>query len=103
VTPIDVPFDYYGVRRVTLYLDGYRTWSQVLPVEPPWYAYFRSTSSAKCSCRRLDDIHEVHADLEPGTGTLLAPTCNRCSTAPRVCAAPGRKDRALRLSNGAQA
>jgi hypothetical protein len=74
VTPIDVPFDYYGVRRVTLYLDGYRTWSQVLPIEPPWYAYFPiDIVSEVIIPAGWTDIHEVHADLEPGTGTLLAP------------------------------
>ena len=74
VTPIDLPFDYYGERRLTLYLDGYRTWSEVLPIEPPWYAYFPIDIVTEVLVPiGWTDIHEVHAELEPGTGVALAP------------------------------
>jgi hypothetical protein len=74
VTPIDVPFDYYGVRRVTLYLDGYRTWSQVVPIEPPWFATFPIDIVTEVLVPvGWKDVHVVHAELEPGTGTVLAP------------------------------
>lgn len=39
-TPAHVPFKDYGVRRVTLYLDGYLTYSESVDIVPPWYAYF---------------------------------------------------------------
>ena len=39
-TPIDHPFVHYGTRRVTVYLPGYRTWSELIPLEPHWYGRF---------------------------------------------------------------
>ncbi|MEO6711165.1 MAG: PEGA domain-containing protein [Planctomycetota bacterium] len=39
-TPAHVPFKDYGTRRVTLYLEGYVTYSQAVKVAPPWYGYF---------------------------------------------------------------
>ncbi|HUR29096.1 MAG TPA: PEGA domain-containing protein [Planctomycetota bacterium] len=39
-TPARIPFKDYGVRRVTLRLDGYLTYSDSFEVKPPWYGYF---------------------------------------------------------------
>ena len=39
-TPLEYPFDYYGRRRLTLYLPGYRTWSRRINLKPPWYSRF---------------------------------------------------------------
>lgn len=39
-TPLEYPFVHYGTRRVTLYLPGYRTWSEQIAIEPRWYARF---------------------------------------------------------------
>lgn len=39
-TPLEYPFVHYGTRRVTLYLPGYRTWSEQIAFEPRWYARF---------------------------------------------------------------
>jgi hypothetical protein len=39
-TPARIPFKDYGVRRITLYLDGYLTYSESLDIEPPWYGHF---------------------------------------------------------------
>lgn len=39
-TPARIPFKDYGVRRVTLYLDGYLTYSESVHISPPWYEYF---------------------------------------------------------------
>ena len=73
-TPLEVPFTHYGKRRITLYLDGYLSRSDVLDVRPPWYGRFP-----------LDLFSEVllplgwkhtkthHVLLERGTGTIPAP------------------------------
>lgn len=39
-TPMRYEFDEYGVRRVTLYKDGYRPYTNVVKLRPPWYARF---------------------------------------------------------------
>jgi hypothetical protein len=74
VTPLDVPFDYYGHRRVTLYLDGFRTWSKVIPIEPRWYGYFPLDIVTEVLVPvGWTDIHEIYVELEPGRGILVAP------------------------------
>ena len=40
VTPVKVPFEHYGTRRLTFYLPGYRTFSRRIHIGPPWYARF---------------------------------------------------------------
>jgi len=39
-TPLRYEFDEYGTRRVTLYKDGYRSYSNLVRLRPPWYARF---------------------------------------------------------------
>ena len=39
-TPMRIPFHHYGVRRVTLYHEGYLTHSEPVQLEPKWYARF---------------------------------------------------------------
>ena len=39
-TPYRAEFESFGTRRVTLYRQGYRTWSDSIPIEAPWYALF---------------------------------------------------------------
>ena len=39
-TPARVPFDHYGIRRVTLYRDGYRSHSERVKLRAPWYGTF---------------------------------------------------------------
>ena len=39
-TPIDVEFEHYGRRRLTLYLSGDRTWSRRIRPHRPWYSRF---------------------------------------------------------------
>lgn len=39
-TPLEVEFVHGGQRRLSLYRDGYRTWSRRVDLEPPWYARF---------------------------------------------------------------
>jgi hypothetical protein len=39
-TPLRFEFEEYGTRRVTLYKNGYRTYSHLVRLRPPWYARF---------------------------------------------------------------
>ena len=39
-TPYTTEFEAFGTRRVTLYKDGYRTWSKSVKLSAPWYARF---------------------------------------------------------------
>lgn len=39
-TPLEHDFDFYGHRRLSLYLPGYRTWSQRVHLATPWHATF---------------------------------------------------------------
>lgn len=39
-TPYRTEFEAFGTRRVTLYRDGYRTWSGPVKLVEPWYASF---------------------------------------------------------------
>jgi regulator of sigma E protease len=39
-TPLEHEFVHGGQRRLSLYLPGYRTWSQRVDLEMPWYASF---------------------------------------------------------------
>ena len=39
-TPLEYQFEHYGRRRLSLYLPGYRTYSDKLNLETPWHATF---------------------------------------------------------------
>ena len=39
-TPYRTEFEAFGTRRVTLYKDGYRAWSDQVRLVAPWYATF---------------------------------------------------------------
>jgi len=74
-TPVKVAFEHYGTRRVTFYLEGYRTVSKQLELSPRWYAQFP-----------LDFVSEVllplgwrdrrryHEQLVPGEEVLSLPS-----------------------------
>jgi hypothetical protein len=73
-TPLKVPFDHYGTRRFTFYLDGYVTDSQVVDIAPPWYGYFPLDIVSEVLLPfGWRDRHRVHADLLPGTGAIPPP------------------------------
>jgi len=40
VTPLDLRFYHYGVRRITLQKDGYRTHSEEVELDPVWWSRF---------------------------------------------------------------
>ncbi len=73
-TPCEVPFEHYGVRRLTLYLPGYATYSRVLEIEPPWYGEFPVDIFTEVLVPiGWSDIQKVHVRLVKGQSVLLEP------------------------------
>jgi len=73
-TPLRIEFQDYGTRRVTMYKDGFLTHSQVVEVRGPWYARFPIDIFSEVLLPiGWKDVHRVHAQLEPGQGTIPAP------------------------------
>ncbi len=77
-TPYHTEFDSFGTRRVTLYREGYRAWSEPVKLVEPWYARFP-----------LDFFSEVllpfgwhyrkvvHVSLEPESGAVTQPDLDK--------------------------
>jgi hypothetical protein len=40
VTPVSVPYVYYGTRQIRLVRDGFETTTVLQPIPTPWYEYF---------------------------------------------------------------
>jgi hypothetical protein len=40
ITPISVPFTFYGSREIVLEKDGYQTYKSIIPVNPPIFQVF---------------------------------------------------------------
>jgi len=73
-TPCEVPFEHYGVRRLTLYLPGYATYSRVMEIEPPWYGQFPIDIFTEVLVPiGWSDIQKVHVRLVQGQSVLLEP------------------------------
>ena len=69
LTPLEVDFEHYGQRRLGLYRVGYRTYSERLPVEAPWWARFPVDILTEVILPLgLDDVREVRVDLVADTG-----------------------------------
>jgi hypothetical protein len=74
VTPVKVPFLHYGTRRVTWYLDGYRTESRLVPIRAPWYAGFPMDILTEVVLPLgWKNNHAVHEDLARGDVPALEP------------------------------
>ena len=74
VTPHEERFLHYGVRRVTLYKDGYLSYSEVVEIRGPWYTRFPVDFFSELLVPTgWEDRHEFHADLEPGRSKILTP------------------------------
>lgn len=39
-TPLDLRFEHYGTHQLTIYREGYRTYSEEIRVKTPWYSHF---------------------------------------------------------------
>jgi hypothetical protein len=73
-TPVTVAFTHYGQRRVTLYLDGYLSSSEVIDLEPPWYGRFPIDIFSEVLFPIGWKQHEEHhVLLERGSGKIPAP------------------------------
>lgn len=73
-TPYRTEFEAFGTRRVTLYRDGYRTWSGPVKLVEPWYASFPFDFFTEVlfpfgwSYKK-----ELHVTLEPEGGAVTQP------------------------------
>jgi hypothetical protein len=74
-TPLVLPFEHYGTRRVTFYRAGFLTESFVVEVAPPWYARFPADFLTEVLFPiGWRDDHPVHADLRAGDDVIGRPT-----------------------------
>lgn len=74
-TPLRLPFVHYGVRRVTLYLDGYQSMSVLADISPPWYGTFPADILTEILVPvGWRDDHALHLVLSPGEDSLGGPT-----------------------------
>jgi hypothetical protein len=74
VTPVEVPFEHYGTRRVTLYQDGYRTWSSLMAVRAPWYFAFPIDFVTEVVLPfGWKDSRTLRVELEPERPTMEQP------------------------------
>jgi len=75
VTPIRLGFQHYGVRRVTLYKEGYRTHSQRIQLRAPWYARFPVDLFTEVLLPLgIDDHREYTVPLVPGEEMSNSPS-----------------------------
>ena len=73
-TPVRVPFDHYGVRRVSLQLEGHRSVSERVSLRGPWYSRFPLDLFSEVFLPLgLDDDHAVMFELEAGIERPAAP------------------------------
>jgi PEGA domain-containing protein len=74
-TPVRVPFEYYGTRRVTFYLPGYRTQSEQIRLKPPWYFRFPLDIITEVFLPLgLTDRRVYHQDLVQGEEVMSLPS-----------------------------
>jgi hypothetical protein len=74
VTPLEISFEHYGKRRLSIYREGYRTYSRLVELDPPWYGRFPLDIVTEVLVPiGWRDHHEVHVNLQPGVAVLLEP------------------------------
>ena len=68
-TPVDLPFEHYGTRRISLYLAGYRPDSREVELKTPWYSVFPLDFFSEVLLPfGWADLHVVEFALEPEIG-----------------------------------
>jgi PEGA domain len=73
-TPYQTEFEAFGTRRVTLYREGYRTWSGPVKLVEPWYAQFPFDLFSEVLNPFGWSYHkELRVALEPEGGTVTQP------------------------------
>ncbi|NOT29957.1 MAG: PEGA domain-containing protein [Planctomycetes bacterium] len=74
-TPLKVPFEHYGTRRITYYLAGYRSYSRRVRLKPPWHARFPIDIVTEVLLPLgLTDRRAVHQDLVQGAEVMSLPS-----------------------------
>lgn len=77
-TPYTTTFEAYGTRRVTLYLEGFRSQSLLVDLNPPWYGVFPfDVFSEVLVPVGWQDRHVVEMRLDPEVGEVSAPDLER--------------------------
>ena len=70
-TPLDLRFDHYGVRQLTVYREGFRTYSEEIDVSTPWFSHFPLDLITEVLLPfGWEDIHRYRIDLEPESGRV---------------------------------
>ena len=73
-TPLDLAFEHYGDRRLTLYRHGYHTHSEILELGQPWYSQFPLDLITEVLLPfGWKDLHQVRIPLEPESGNVSRP------------------------------
>lgn len=73
-TPLEYEFLHYGVRRITLYLAGYETWSQRVEIARPWHARFPVDIFTEVLFPiGTKDRHELSVELLPDEPSVAPP------------------------------
>jgi len=74
-TPLRVPFEHYGTRRLSFYLPGYRTVSKPIRLRPPWYRRFPLDIVSEVLLPfGFVDRREIHEDLVQGEEVMELPS-----------------------------
>jgi len=74
VTPLRHEFQYYGIRRITLRLEGYCTHSERIELRGPWYARFPLDIVTEVLVPMgWKDRRHFHVDLMPGDEVVAPP------------------------------
>ncbi len=73
-TPYKSEFEAFGTRRVTLYKEGFRPWSNAVKLKAPWYAWFPFDFLSEVLFP-VGWTYEkrVHVKLEPESGPVTQP------------------------------
>ncbi len=73
-TPVEIEFQHYGVRQVTVSLSGRATWTKNVRLRAPWYGRFPMDIVSEILLPvGWVDRHKVHAALEPQQGVVADP------------------------------
>lgn len=68
-TPLEIDFEHYGQRRLSLYKETYRTYSERLDLRAPWWARFPIDLVTEVLLPlRLDDVREQRIILSADVG-----------------------------------
>ena len=66
LTPVSVPFSYYGTREIQLEKDGYQTIAVRQRLRPPWYEWFPiSFFSNHFALREIRDVRRLDFEMLP--------------------------------------